>query len=304
MLTSRTLDAQVGATVLLKAENLQRTGSFKLRGASNKLTRLAAAAGGPPRHVVAMSSGNHGAAVAFAARRLGIPATVVMPHDAPAAKRLAVETYGAAVVGYDRYREDREAIARAVATERHAEFVPPYDDLDVMAGQGTVALELLADAGPLDALVVCVGGGGLIAGCATAAVGLQPGITVIGAEPELADDTRRSLHAGHRVALAEVPATVADGQAVLTPGALTFAVNQPLLRDMVTASEAEIVAAMRFCFERLRVVVEPSGACALAAVLAGSLPEVLGDLGGKRIGVTLSGGNIDPARFAALTAGS
>lgn len=298
MLTSRTLDDLVGATVLLKAENLQRTGSFKIRGASNKLALLAAAPGGPPAAVVAMSSGNHGAAVAYAARRLGVAATIVMPLDAPVAKRLAVQTYGADVVTYDRYHEDREAVARRVATELGAVFVPPYDDHDVMAGQGTLALELAADAGPLDALVVCVGGGGLIAGCATALTGTSPHTAVIGAEPTLANDTQLSLQAGKRVALAEVPRTIADGQAVTIPGELTFAINERLLSGVVTATEAEIVTAMRFCFERLRIVVEPSGACALATVLAGRLPE----LAGKRIGVTLSGGNIDPARFAELLA--
>ncbi len=296
MLTSRTLDDLVGANVLLKAENLQRTGSFKIRGATNKLALLAARPGGPPAAVVAMSSGNHGAAVAYAARRLGVAATIVMPQDAPAAKRIAVQTYGADVVTYDRYSEDREAVARRVAAELNAVFIAPYDDHDVMAGQGTLALELAEDAGPLDALVVCVGGGGLIAGCATALAGVSPQTAVIGAEPELANDTQLSLAAGARVGLAEVPRTIADGQAVTIPGELTFAINARLLAGVVTATESEIVTAMRFSFERLRVVVEPSGACALATVLAGRLP----DLAGKRIGVTLSGGNIDPTRFAAL----
>ena len=291
MLTSRTLDEAVGATVLLKAENLQRTGSFKIRGATNKLALLAAGPKGPPAAVVAMSSGNHGAAVAFAARRLGVPATIVMPRDAPAAKLAAVHAYGADVVTYDRYRDDRDAVARRVAAELGAAFVPPYDDHDVMAGQGTLALELVEDAGPLDALVVCVGGGGLIAGCATAMAGASPQTAVIGAEPALANDTELSLQAGERVALADVPRTMADGQASTIPGELTFAINKRLLAGVVTATEAEFVTAMRFCFERLRVVVEPSGACALATVLAGRVPE----FAGKRIGVTLSGGNIDPA---------
>ncbi|MPY93380.1 MAG: pyridoxal-phosphate dependent enzyme [Acidimicrobiia bacterium] len=296
VLTSRTLDQAVGAAVFLKAENFQRTGSFKVRGATNKIASLTAE--DRARGVVAVSSGNHAAAVAFAARLFGTSATVVMPEDAPSSKRAATEGYGATVVPYDRYRERREDIAERIVAETGRVLVRPYDDWAVMAGQGTAALELVEAVGPLDALVVCVGGGGLIAGCSTAAKGLHPGTVVVGVEPEAGDDTRRSLAAGRRVRLDEVPRTIADGQAVDEPGELTFEVNRRLVDEVVTASDEEILDAMRFCFERLRVVVEPSGACALAAVLAGAV----GDLRGRRVGVTLSGGNVDVARFRALFA--
>jgi threonine dehydratase len=294
VLTSRTLDEAVGAQVFLKAEPFQRTGSFKVRGAANKLATLSPEE--RARGVVAVSSGNHAAAVAFASRLFGVDATVVMPEDAPASKRAATEGYGATVVPYDRYRERREAIAERIVAETGRVLVQPYDDWAVMAGQGTVALELLEDVGPLDLLLVCVGGGGLIAGCATVAKGIEARCSVVGVEPEAGDDTRRSLAAGHRVRLAEVPRTIADGQAVDEPGELTFEVNRRLVDDVVTASDEEILDAMRFCFERLRIVVEPSGACALAALLAGAL----GDVRGRRVGVTLSGGNVDVARFRAL----
>ena len=296
VLTSRLLNRELGGEVFLKAECLQRTGSFKLRGAHNKLAALGP--DGRAAGVVTMSSGNHAQAVAHAAQHFGIRAVVVMPQDAPANKRAATEAYGAEIVAYDRYCENREAIAAALAAERGLAFVRPYDDWDVMAGQGTVALELLEDAGPLDAVVVCVGGGGLLAGCATAAKGLDPTVTVIGAEPALSDDHRRSKAAGRRVRLAEVPRTVADGQAAQEPGELTWQVNERLVDGFIVAQEGEILAAMRYCFERLRVVVEPSGACALAAVIAGGL----GPLAGRRVGITLSGGNIDAARFATLLA--
>lgn len=296
VLTSRTLDAAVGAQVFLKAEQFQRTGSFKVRGATNKLASL-----DPDeraRGVVAISSGNHAAAVAYAAALFGVTATVVMPEDAPQGKRAATESYGATVVPYDRYRERREDIAARIVAETGRVLVQPYDDWLVMAGQGTVALELVEDVGPLDTLVVCVGGGGLIAGCATVAKALHPGTTVVGVEPEAGDDTKRSLAAGRRVRLAEVPRTIADGQAVDEPGALTFEVNRRLVDAVVTVTDEQILDAMRFCFERLRVVVEPSGASALAAVLTGAVDG----LEGRRVGVTLSGGNVDVARFGSLFA--
>jgi threonine dehydratase len=296
VLHSRRLDERVGAEVFLKAECFQRTGSFKFRGAYNAVAAL------PPAEraagVVTASSGNHAAALALAARMHGTSAVIVMPHDAPAGKRAATEGYGAEIVGYDRYGEDREAIAARLAHERGFTLVPPYDHWDVMAGQGTLALELLEDVGPLDALVVCVGGGGLIAGCATAATALQPQIRVVGVEPEAGDDTRRSLAAGERVTLAEVPRSIADGQLVAAPGRLTFEVNRRLVASVVTVTDAAIVEAMAFLFEVLKVVVEPSGASALAALTSGAAR-----LGGGRIGVTLSGGNIDATRFAELMAG-
>jgi threonine dehydratase len=297
VITSRLLDEAVGGEVLLKAECFQRTGSFKARGAYNALASL------EPRQraagVVTMSSGNHAQALAWAAGRFGVPAVVVMPDDAPANKRAATEGYGAEVVTYDRYTGDREAIAKAIAAERALTLVPPFDDWSVMAGQGTVALELLQDAGELDVLVVPVGGGGLMAGCATAAKALQPDVRVVGAEPEAGDDHRRSMVAGHAVRLPAVPRTVADGQAAEQPGPLTFTVNRQRVDDFVTATDEDIVGGMRFCFERLRIVVEPSGACALAAVLNGAA----GRFSGGRVGVVLSGGNIDADRFARLVRG-
>ncbi|WP_433873469.1 threo-3-hydroxy-L-aspartate ammonia-lyase [Saccharopolyspora sp. CA-218241] len=294
VLTSRSLDERAGARVFLKCENLQRVGAFKFRGAYHALSRL-----DPDqrrRGVVAYSSGNHAQAVALAARLLGTAAVIVMPSDAPPAKRAATEGYGAEVITYDRYTEDRTAIGRALAAERGLALIPPYDHSDVMAGQGTTALELLADTGPLDALVVPVGGGGLMAGCATAARGLHPTTRVIGAEPTTADDTARSLAAGRRIS-GPVPRTLADGLAAEAPGELTFAVNRALVDRVVLVDDERITAAMRFAFERLKLVVEPSGAIGLAAVLDGQV----GDAG--RIGVVLSGGNVDPERFAGLLAG-
>ena len=296
VLRSRTLDERIRADVFLKAEGHQRTGSFKFRGAFNKVATLSPEA--RARGVAAVSSGNHAQAVALAARLHGIPATILMPEDAPASKRAATECYGAEVVTYDRYAEDREDGFVELCTERDLEPVHPYDDPAIMAGQGTVALELLEDAGELDVLLVCVGGGGLIAGCATVAAARAPGIRVIGVEPEAGDDTRRSLAAGERVRVT-VPRTIADGQAVPIPGELTFPVVQALCEDVVAVSDDEIRAAMRFLFERCKVVAEPSGACALAALLAGRVP----DLAGARVGVTLSGGNVDTDRFASVLAG-
>lgn len=291
---SRTLDARVGAEVLLKAENLQRVGAFKFRGAFNAVAALdpAARAGG----VVTTSSGNHAQALALSAALHGIPALILMPLDAPESKVAATAGYGARIVRFDRYVEDREALLAAAVVEHGMTPIHPYDDERVMAGQGTVALELLQDGGPLDALLVCVGGGGLISGCATAAKGLDPAIRVIGVEPQAGDDVRRSLAAGHRVGLDAVPRTIADGQQVAICGERTWPVIAARVDAIAVADDAEIVAAMRFLFERAKLVVEPSGACALAALLAGRV-----DLGGaERVGVTLSGGNVDARRFAAL----
>jgi threonine dehydratase len=219
-----------------------------------------------------------------------------MPEDSPPSKLAATRGYGAEVIPFDRYAEDREALLAALVAERGLVPAHPYDDPRVMAGQGTTALELIEDAGPLDVLLVCVGGGGLIAGCATAAKALLPGVRIVGVEPEAGDDTKRSLAAGERVRV-PVGRTIADGQQVPIPGALTFEVTRRLVDDVLLVSDAEIVAAMRFLFERLKLVVEPSGASALAALLAGKL-----DVRGARVGVTLSGGNVDTARFAALMA--
>ncbi|TCC04378.1 threo-3-hydroxy-L-aspartate ammonia-lyase [Kribbella soli] len=296
VLTSRTLDERVGARVFLKAENFQRIGAFKFRGAYNAVSRLTPeqlAAG-----VAAYSSGNHAQAVALAARLAGTSAVILMPEDAPPTKLAATRGYGAEVVTYDRYTQDRTALAQELATERGRTLIPPYDHPDVMAGQGTVALELIEEVGHLGALLVPVGGGGLMAGCATAATMISPGIRMIGVEPAAGDDHARSLAAGERVEIA-IPRTIADGQAISTPGELTFAVNQRLVESFELVSDAEILEAMAFAFERLKIVLEPSGASALAALLAGrihGLPE--------RVGVVLSGGNVGLERFHELLGNS
>jgi threo-3-hydroxy-L-aspartate ammonia-lyase len=293
VLTSATLDAASGAArVYCKGEHLQRGGSFKLRGAYHALAALRPAQ--RARGVVAYSSGNHAQAVALAARLLDTAATIVMPHDAPAGKVAATREYGAEIVGYDRFREDRVAIAERLARDRGATLVPPFDHPAVMAGQGTVALELLEQAGDLDVLLVPVGGGGLAAGCAVAAHARLPGIDVVGVEPEAGDDTRRSLTAGRRVRI-PVPRTIADGLQLAVPGALTFPVLARHLAAVAVTSDAEITTAMGFAFERMKAVLEPSGACALAALLAGRV-----DVRGRRVGVVLSGGNVDVARFCTL----
>jgi threonine dehydratase len=283
----------VGARVVLKAENLQRVGAFKFRGAYNAVAVLEP--GERARGVVSVSSGNHAQALALAARLHGVPALILMPEDAPASKAAATAGYGAEIVRFDRYAADREALLAAAVAERGMVAVHPYDDERVMAGQGTVALELFEDAGPFEALLVPVGGGGLIAGCSTAAKALAPGCRVIGVEPEVGDDVRRSLAAGERIRV-PVRATIADGQQTPAPGERTWPVIRERVDAVALASDAEIVEAMRFLFERCKLVVEPSGACALAALLAGRVELD----GAERIGVALSGGNVDAARFAAL----
>ncbi|GAA3653741.1 pyridoxal-phosphate dependent enzyme [Nonomuraea antimicrobica] len=294
VLRSRTLDALVGAEVFLKCENFQRVGAFKFRGAYNAVSRLSPAQ--LARGVAAYSSGNHAQATALAARELGSTAVIVMPGDAPRSKMAATAGYGAEIVTYDRYTGDRVAIGEALAAERGLTLIPPYEHPHVIAGQGTAALELIEEVGDLDALLTPIGGGGLIAGSATAAKGLLPGIRVIGVEPEDGDDTKRSLSAGERVSI-PVPRTIADGLASEIPGELTFSLNRRLVDEVVLASDDDIRAAMRFAFERMKIVVEPSGAIPLAALLskrAGDLP--------RRIGVIVSGGNVDTRRFAELCA--
>jgi threonine dehydratase len=295
VLTSRTLDERTGATAFVKAECLQRGGAFKFRGAFNMISSLDPEQ--RTRGVVAYSSGNHAQAVSLAARLLDTSATILMPADTPPAKLDATRGYGAEIVTYDRYTEDREALGAALSEEQGLVLVPPYEHPLIMAGQGTAALELLEDAAELDVLVVPVGGGGLVAGCATAAKALRPGIRVIGVEPEAGDDTRRSLAAGKRVRI-PVPRTIADGQQADIPGELTFAVNRQVVDAIVTVSDAEIVDAMAFVFDRMKLVTEPSGASAAAALLAGSVPEAAG----ARVGVVISGGNVGAARFAELMA--
>lgn len=292
VLTSRTLDKRVGAQVFLKAENLQRMGAFKFRGAYNAVSLL----DGDERErgVVTSSSGNHAQAIALAARLCGTSALVVMPQDAPAAKAVATEGYGASLVRYDRYNQDRDEVLSRVAQQTGRVVIPPYDHPAVMAGQGTVALELIEDVAGLDVLLVCLGGGGLLAGCATVAAALVPGMRIFGVEPEAGDDHRRSRLAGERVSI-PMPRTIADGQQLSTPGALTWPINNALCEDFLTVTDDQIVDTMRFLFERVKVVVEPSGASALAALLCGVI-----DLSGLRVGVTISGGNIDAARFSEL----
>ena len=292
VVTSRTLDGLVGAEVHVKAECFQRGGAFKFRGAYNKIASLPEAA--RRNGVVAYSSGNHAQAVAIAAELLGTTATILMPEDAPPAKVDATRGYGAEIVRYDRWTERREEIGARLAAERGLELVRPYDDPLVMAGQGTTALELLESVPELDVLVVPVGGGGLIAGCSTVAKALRPGIRVVGVEPEAGDDTRRSLAAGERVRI-EVPRTIADGLQSDEPGELTFEVNRRLVDEVATVTDAEILDAMAFLFDRMKIVTEPSGAVGVAALIAGRV-----DAGGGRVGVVVSGGNVGVARFAEL----
>ena len=296
VLTSRTLDAMLGMQVFMKAENLQRMGAFKFRGGYNAVNVLGAAE--RARGVVAFSSGNHAQAVALAAQLHGCRATIVMPHDAPALKLAATRGYGAEIVVYDRYKEDRAAIAARLVEERGAALIPPFDHLPVMAGQGTAALELIEDVGALDALIVCAGGGGFLSGCAVAAKHLLPPIRVYGAEPERGNDLQQSLRAGRIVSI-EVPRTICDGQQTQAVGKHPFEVIRALVTDVLTASDPAVVDAMRFAFERMKVVLEPSGACALAALMTHAE-----QFRGQRVGITLSGGNVGLDRFVALVSGS
>jgi threonine dehydratase len=291
VVTSRTLDERVGARVYLKCENLQRMGAFKFRGAFNVIAQLSDAE--KRRGVVAFSSGNHAQAVALVAQRLATRATIVMPSGAPAAKLEATRGYGAEVVFYDQAGEEREAMALRLARERGLTLIPPFDHPDIVAGQGTAALELLEETGPLDALLVPVGGGGLISGTALAAQVLSPAARVIGVEPETGDDGGRSFRSGRIERVAE-PRTIADGARTPSIGVLNFALIRRLVSDMTTASDAELVAAMRLVWERLKLIVEPTGVLGLAALLAGRVA-----LPGRRVGVILSGGNVEMAQAAA-----
>ena len=295
VLTSRTLNERVGAEVFVKCENLQRIGAFKIRGAYNAIASLTP--GELAKGVAAYSSGNHAQATALAARELGTTAVILMPEDAPRSKMEATAGYGAEIVTYDRYTQDRVALGEALAEDRGLTLIPPYDHPAVIAGQGTAAFELLEETGPLDALLVPVGGGRLIAGSAVTAKALHQDIRVIGVEPEGSDDTKRSLESGARVSV-PVPRTVADGQAVAVPGELTFTVNRRLVDAIALVGDAEIVDAMRFAFERLKIVLEPSGATPLAALLSGRVEDLP-----PRVGVIASGGNIDTRRFTELMAG-
>ena len=299
VLRSSTADERSGAQVFFKCENFQRMGAFKFRGAYNALARFTdeQRRGG----VLAFSSGNHAQAIALSARLLGMPSVIVMPTDSPAAKLAATRQYqqgqpGSEVVLYDRYTEDREAIGKRLAAERGMTLIPPYDHAHVMAGQGTAAAELLAQSGPLDLLLVCVGGGGLIAGCAVAAQHLSPGIRVIGVEPEAGNDTQQSLARGEIVHI-DTPQTIADGAQTQHSGALTFPVIQRLVHSIVTVSDPQLVRTMKFFAERMKMVVEPTGCLGAAALLEGVVPAR-----GQRVGVIVSGGNVDLARYAGFLA--
>ncbi len=300
VVTSRTLNESVGAMVFLKCENLQRMGAFKFRGAYNAVSAVAAAGRSPG--VVAFSSGNHAQAVALAARLHGLPAIIVMPSQAPTAKLAATRGYGADVVTYDLSTGDREAIAADVVARTGYALVPPFDDPAVIAGQGTAAMELLDEVAALDVVVAPVGGGGLLAGTAVAVrgrLGDGPGrARLVGVEPEAGDDGRQSLLAGRRIVLDAVPDTIADGQQTTALGHLPFAIMRRAGVEIVTVDDDEIVRAMVFLFERTKLVVEPSGATGVAALLAGRVP----DLAGRRVGVIVSGGNVDAERFGRLVA--
>lgn len=292
VVTSRTLNERVGGEIFLKCENFQRMGAFKFRGAYNCLVQLDESQ--RERGVVAHSSGNHAQGVALAAQLLGIHATIVMPRDAPESKLAATRAYGAEVVLYDRAHEDRAAIAQQLCDERGATLVPPYDDERIIAGAATATLELLEDVPTLDILVTPVGGGGLFSGACVVAQHLNPEIELWGVEPEAGDDVKQSFERGERVQT-ELGNTIADGLQTQSPGALTFPLIRAYARGIATVSDDNLRDAMRFLFERMKLVVEPSGAAALAAVMFGKIPIV-----GRRVGLILSGGNIDTARFASL----
>lgn len=292
VLTSRTLDGLLGASLFLKAENLQRMGAFKFRGAYNAISRLDADV--RRRGVLAFSSGNHAQAVALACRLLETQATIVMPVDAPAAKRAATLGYGARVVSYDPATQDREEVARQLQREGGATLVPPFDAPDVIAGAGTAAKELIEEVGALDLLLVPCGGGGLLSGSALSAKHLSPGCRVVGVEPELGDDATRSFKTGV-LQTVKNPRTIADGARTPSLGSLTFPLVREHVDDMTTVSDDDLVRTMRFLWERMKVVVEPTGALGLAAAYRGRI-----DVSGRRVGVILSGGNVDLSAALAL----
>jgi len=294
VMTSRTANEEMGAEVFFKCENYQRMGAFKFRGAMNALSKFDArqrAAG-----VVAFSSGNHAQGIALSAKLLGIPATIIMPLDAPAAKVAATKGYGANVVTYDRYTEDREAIGRSLADQHGMTLIPPYDHPDVIAGQGTVAKELIEEVGALDALFVCLGGGGLLSGSALAARELAPNCKIYGVEPQAGNDGQQSFRSGAIVHI-ETPKTIADGAQTQHLGQYTFPIIKRDVDDILTATDDQLVACMRFFAERMKMVVEPTGCLGFAAAR-----EMKAQLKGKRIGVIISGGNVDIERYISLLA--
>ena len=297
VLRSSTADTRWGTEFFFKCENLQRMGAFKFRGAFNALSKFDAAQ--KKAGAIAFSSGNHAQAVALSARILGMPAVIVMPADAPAAKLAATREYGAEVIQYDRFTEDREAVTKKIAAERGMTLIPPYDHPDVIAGQGTAARELFEETGPLDALFVCLGGGGLTSGSALSARALSPQAKVYGVEPEAGNDGQQSLRAGHIVHI-DTPKTIADGAQTQHLGEYTFGIIRRDVEDILTVSDAQLVEAMRFFAERMKMVVEPTGCLGFAAACA--MAES-GALKGQRVGIVISGGNVDLARYAALLAG-
>jgi len=294
VLSSTTANARTGGQLFFKCENYQRMGAFKFRGAYNAIARFddAQRAAG----VLTFSSGNHAQAIALSARLAGIRATIIMPNDAPALKIQATKEYGGEVIFYDRFTENREEIARRLADERGMTLIPPYDHRDVICGQGTAAKELFEEVGPLDILLVPLGGGGLLAGCALAASGLSPDCKVIGVEPEAGNDCQQSLRKGEIVHIG-VPKTIADGAMVTHVGEHNFEVIRRRVDDIVTVSDAQLVETMKFFAERMKMVVEPTGCLGAAAALCGVVP-----VAGKRVGILISGGNVDLSRFAELVA--
>ena len=295
VMTSRTVDEAFGAQVFFKCENLQRMGAFKFRGAFNALSKFSAEQ--RKAGVVAFSSGNHAQAIALTARLLGIPATIVMPHDAPAAKVAATKGYGGSVVGYDRYTEDREQIGRDLAEKHGLTLIPPYDHPDILCGQGTAARELFEDVGPLDAFFVPLGGGGLLSGCALATRALSPNCSLYGVEPEAGNDGQRSFRTGKIVHI-DTPKTIADGAQTQHLGNVTFPIILRDVDDVLTATDAELVECMAFIATRMKLIVEPTGCLGFAVAR-----RMKAELKGKRVGILLSGGNVDMARLASLLAG-
>ncbi|WP_241303366.1 threo-3-hydroxy-L-aspartate ammonia-lyase [Burkholderia stabilis] len=296
VMTSRTIDEALGAQVFFKCENLQRMGAFKFRGAFNALSRFNAEQ--RRNGVVAFSSGNHAQAIALSARILGIPATIVMPQDAPAAKMEATRGYGGKVVTYDRYTEDREQIGRDLAAQHGLTLIPPYDHADVIAGQGTAAKELFDEVGPLDAVFTPLGGGGLLSGTALATRALSPNAKLYGVEPEAGNDGQQSFRSGAIVHI-DTPRTIADGAQTQHLGNLTFPIIRRDVDDILTATDAELVDCMRFFATRMKIVVEPTGCLSFAAVR-----RMKDELQGKRVGIVISGGNVDLENFCALVSAS
>ncbi len=294
-MTSTTADALSGARLYFKCENFQRMGAFKFRGAYNAIAQLSTeqkAAG-----VIAYSSGNHAQAVALTAKRLGIKSVIVMPSDAPVSKMAATRDYGGEIILYERYAEDRETVARQLAVQRGLTLIPPFDHPHVMAGQGTTAKELFEDAGRLDALLVPLGGGGLLSGCAVAARAMNPKCNIIGVEPEAGNDGQRSFQTGSIVHV-DVPDTIADGAQTQHLGGHTFPVIRQLVDDVMTVSDVDLVKTMHFFASRMKLVVEPTGCLGAAAVIQRRV-----DVGGQNVGIVISGGNIDMVRFAELLLG-